>query len=411
MKCAISHPNIAPYIKQSVLAYQEHGVLDQFYTTYFQHPQYPLTQKLIRLFPKFEKEFKRRNISEIEYELISGFPYQEMIRVLSARMLSPKLMNRIWEWSELNFDQWVSGRLNKHLNWVHTYEHAALATIKRAKQSGITSFHEQPSQHHCFFDQVLQDQLKKYPELISGSIKLLNDDNALRSNQRKDEELRLCDYIICNSTFTQKTLVNSGVDAHKIIRIPYGFPEVQLKGMLNASTGKIRFLYAGSQSVRKGVHLLFQAWKRCNFDPDKAELIVIGKNQLPKSVRQGLPYSVKFIANIPHHELTDFYRQADVFVLPTLADGFGMVISEAMAMGVPVLCTMNSGGPDIIKHLQNGMLVPAGDVEALAAQMIWCMQNPDQLKIMGTKATESAQSYPWSMFRKKLLDEVLSRVK
>lgn len=411
MKCAISHPNIAPYIKQSVLAYQEHGVLDKFYTTYFEHPEYPFTQKLIRLFPKFEKEFKRRNISEIDYEHIKGFPYREMLRVITARLFTPKLMNRVWEWSELNFDHWVASQLHNQIQWVHTYEHAALATIRQAKKLQITSFHEQPSQHHTFFNAILQQQLRQYPQLISPTTSLLNDERAAKQDQRKNEELKACDYIICNSRFTSKTLTDAGVNEKKIIRIPYGFPETVTHIADHPVHEKMTFLYAGSQSIRKGTHLLYEAWKRCNFDPDKAELIIIGKNQLPELIRNGLPGSVKFSNNIPHEELMGFYRKADVFVLPTLADGFGMVISEAMAMGVPVITTMNSGGPDIITHQENGFLIPADDIAVLAQQMTWCFQHPHQLREIGYRALDTAKAYPWSMFRKKLMEEVLCRVK
>ncbi len=110
MKCIVSHPNIAPYIKETVLAYQETGTLDKFYTTYFQHPQYPFTKNLIRLFPQFEKEFKRRSIAEIEYKYIRGKPFLELFRIFSARSLSSWIENRVWELEELDFDRWYNCR-------------------------------------------------------------------------------------------------------------------------------------------------------------------------------------------------------------------------------------------------------------------------------------------------------------
>ena len=410
MKCIIAHPNIAPFIKESVLAYQEHGLLEKFYTTYFQHPQYPFSQRLIRFFPEFEKEFKRRSISEIDYVHIQGYPYQEMLRVLTARLYSPKLMNRIWEWSELNFDHWAARKLNSQIQWVHTYEHAALASIRQAKKLNITSFYEQPSQHYTFFNRLLQDQLRQYPELKSSSTSLLFDTHAIKSDLRKEEELKECDYILCNSKFTLKTLTDAGVSVKKIIRIPYGFPKTGPELCDFKPSEKFIFLNAGSQNIRKGSHLLYEAWKQCNFDPAKAELIIIGKNQLPEGVRKGLPDSVKFINNIPNTDLMDFYRKANVFVLPTLADGFGMVISEAMSKGLPVITTMNSGGPDIITHQKNGFLVEAGDIKALAEKMKWCYANPAASREAGSKAMVTAAAYPWKTYRKNLVASVLERV-
>jgi glycosyltransferase involved in cell wall biosynthesis len=409
MKCIISHPNIAPYIKESVLAYQEYGLLDKFYTTYFEHPNYPFTRNLIRWFPKFAKEFKRRNISEIEYHYIKGHPYYEMLRILSARNLNSWIENRIWQQSEYNFDLWVSKQLSPGIQWVHTYEHAALDTILQAKQLGIKSFYEQPSQHHDFLSGILKEQLFAYPELNCTSTKLMLDANAIHADQRKDKELHACDYIICNSRFTSDTLILAGIERKKIIKIPYGFPATELLGAYNEKN-KITFLFAGNQCLRKGVHILYKAWIECDFDPAKAELLIIGKNQLPEVIRNGLNSSVKFIQNIPHLELLEFYHKADVVVLPTLADGFGMVISEAMSKGIPVITTYNSGGPDIITHSKNGFLVTAGDVKSLSNQMKWCYHNRKSTQQIGIRAMETAKSYPWRAYRKNLVNNILDRV-
>ena len=409
MRCIISHPNIAPYIKESVLAYQEYGVLDKFYTTYFQHPAYPFTQNLIRLFPKFEKEFKRRNIEEIEYGHLKGNPFLEMLRIFSARILNSWIENRIWELEELNFDRWVAQKLHENIQWVHTYEHAAINTIRKAKKMNILSFYEQPSQHHHFLAQIIKEHIHLYPELKCISTDLMLDARAIKSDHRKDMELSECDYIICNSQFTSDTLTEAGIPQKKIIKIPYGFPAVE-SPMAKGSANKITFLFAGNQCLRKGVHVLYQAWKDCNFDPSNAELIIIGKNQLPESIKKSLPSSVKFMPNIPHNEMMDFYHKADVFVFPTLADGFGMVISEAMSKGLPVITTMNSGGPDIIIHQKNGFLTKVGDIKELANQMRWCYENPETTRKIGIRAMETAAAYPWSTYRKHLVSAVLEKV-
>ena len=409
MKCIISHPNIAPFIKESILAYQESGMLDKFYTTYFQHPAYPFTQKLIRYFPQYEKEFKRRSIDEIEYRHLQGHPYLEMLRIYSARKLHSWLENRIWELSELDFDRWVAKKIHANIQWVHTYEHAALETIREAKKKNILSFYEQPSQHHQFLANLIKEQLRLYPELNGISAQLMLDAHALKSECRKDMELNECSFIICNSEFTFRTLTEAKIDRDKIIKIPYGFPAVE-SFKSGGNTNKITFLFAGNQCLRKGIHILYRAWMDCNFDPSRAELIIIGKNQLPESIKKGLPSSVKFINNIPHNELMDFYRKADVFVLPTLADGFGMVISEAMSKGIPVITTMNSGGPDIITHQKDGFLIEAGDIKALSNQLKWCYENPETTRQTGIRAMETAASYPWKTYRKNLVAAVLEKV-
>ena len=236
------------------------------------------------------------------------------------------------------------------------------------------------------------------------------DGNALKCDARKDLELAECDYIICNSTFTKKTLKIAGIQEEKIIMIPYGFPKTAGERSRRNISDKFTFLYAGNQNLRKGIHILYKAWASCNFEPEKAELVLIGKNQLPQSLKKNLPSSIKFIQNIPHKELNRYYQRANVFVLPTLADGFGMVISEAMAQGLPVITTHNSGGPDIIQHRQNGLLVEANDIEALAKELRWAFENPADLAEIGEAAFQTAKAYPWSSYRKRLRQEIADRV-
>jgi glycosyltransferase involved in cell wall biosynthesis len=409
IRSSVACPNIAPFISESVLAYQEAGYLDKFYTTFFNHKDYPLTRTLIKLFPQLEKDFKRRDINEIEYALISGKPFKELLRVFSARKLNPIITDKIWEWSELNFDKWVASKLHPQLTSIHTYEHAALSTLKRAKQLGITSFYEQPSQHHALFRSIVQEQIKKYPEFNTNQIKLLYDAKSVRRNFRRDEELKICDFILCNSTFTKNSLISAGITEEKIITIPYGFPETSPTLEQTPQSDKVIFMNAGNHNLRKGIHLLYGAWKACDFR-DKAELWMIGKNQLPNYFLKGLPENIKFIPNIPRTELMELYSKANVFILPTLADGFGMVISEAMSKGVPVITTYNSGGPDIIEDKKNGLLIPPNDIEAISSALKWSVENKHRLAEMGIRAYEKASSYPWSTFRKNLTSKIQEKI-
>ncbi|QEK50325.1 glycosyltransferase family 4 protein [Pedobacter aquae] len=409
MKCSVANPNIAPYIKQTVIAYQESNNLEKFYTTFFEHREYFLTKFLINYLPNLKKNIKRRNLNEIDFNLVKGKPFKELIRVFSARFLDTITTDKIWEWGELSFDQWVANQLDKSLSSIHTYEHAALKTLERAKELGILSFYEQPSQHHALFEKIVKEQLVLYPELKTKNIDLLTNDKAIKRNKRRDNELKVCDYIICNSTFTKKSLLAADIELKKIITIPYGFPKIETLISEKHPTEKISFMNAGSQNLRKGIHILFQAWKECNFG-DKAELIMIGKNHLPTSFLKDLPENIKFIPNIPHEELMSFYAKSDVFVLPTLADGFGMVITEAMSRGMPVITTTHSGGPDIIEHKKNGIIIPPNDKEALIASLRWCVENKNKLKELGRNALIKADSYPWKNFRREVIKQIEEKI-
>ena len=316
--------------------------------------------------------------------------------------MSRVLADQIWEWSELGFDRWVARKLKSSaIDVVHTYEHAALFTLQKAKALNLFSVYEQPSQHHSFFSIIAREQIELYPELKGVSAELLLNEKAQRRNRRRDEELKLASLILCNSTFTKRTLVGGGVDPERITVLPLAFPTPKPKEVYKTD-GPLVFLYAGNQSLRKASHILYLAWRECNFSEDEAALWLIGKMLLPPQLREGLPGNVMIKENIPHTEMMQVYAQADVFVLPTLADGFGMVITEAMSQGIPVIASENSCGPDVIDHGKDGWVIPAGDVTALANQMRWCVANRDKIAAMGKAASEKALTWQWPQYRKKL---------
>lgn len=409
MSIIISHPNTAPFIQASVRGYHQKGLLDKYITTFMDHPDYWLSSAIKRLLPSMERELSRRAVINIPIDKTVNYPYGELIRTLAGKYTNPRITDFIWEIVETGFDRKVATYLHKKHRLVHVYEHAGLATIQRAKALGIISLYEQPSQHHAFFTRIVEQQFRHFPELKTSASILLNDEKAVRRNQRRDKELKLADIIRCNSSFTKRTLVKAGVPEEKISVIPYGFPKVTSE-IYKEKKDKVIFLNAGSQNLRKAIHLLYTAWRKCNFSENEAELWLIGKMVLPESLRQGLPGKVIIRDSIPRNELMELYYKADVFVLPTLADGFGMVISEAMSRGVPVITTENSGGPDIITHQKDGFIIPAGDEAALVAQMKWCVQHKHLLPAIGQAAWEKAKRWQWEDFEKAVADFAFEKI-
>jgi glycosyltransferase involved in cell wall biosynthesis len=104
--------------------------------------------------------------------------------------------------------------------------------------------------------------------------------------------------------------------------------------------------------------------------------------------------------------LLDLMKEADLFVFPSLAEGFGLVIGEAMSCGVPVLTTTNTGGPELITDGREGWCVPAHDADALAERIEWAYANRDELYEMGRRARSRAEQWTWADYRRKLAREL-----
>jgi len=413
MKVVIAHPGVAPFVQHTVRGLYEHEMLAYFQTAYLDHPDYPLANFLKKIgrviSEKYVAELERRSFHEVPYPYIRTYPQWELIRFLGSRLFkNPLISDAIWERGELSFDQYVAKHLPKDLDAVYTYEHAALATLQEGKRRKIATFYEQPSQHHRFFDQIYRHQIATYPEIVNNSSRLFGSPKTDIRNQRRDAELRTADYLMCNSTFTKRTLVNAGIASEKITVTPYGFPVVDPKPRQLGD--KVIFLNAGTQNLRKGLHLLYRAWRKAQFSADEAELWLVGKMTLPEQLVRDLPGSVKIWNSIPRSELMELYKQASVFVLPSLADGFAMVISEAMSRGVPVITTENTGGPDVITHGKDGWIVPVGNEEALVNQMKWCVENKHRVEEVSIEAIERAKQWQWSDYREAVAQKIKLKI-
>ena len=110
-----------------------------------------------------------------------------------------------------------------------------------------------------------------------------------------------------------------------------------------------------------------------------------------------------FHGSVPRPVLFDAYRAADILVFPSLSDGFGMVVAEAMAHGLPVITTDQAGAADLVTA-DNGRIVPAANPQAIAEVLQWCLDNRDRLFAMRFHALETARRRQWQDFRRDLID-------
>jgi glycosyltransferase involved in cell wall biosynthesis len=214
--------------------------------------------------------------------------------------------------------------------------------------------------------------------------------------------------VIANSTFTRDSYAAAGLDVGKVRIIPLGAPNVWKAGPARngAAGGPLRVLWAGTFGIHKGAHYLLSAWRKLA-PGRKAVLQIFGANNLPGRLIADRVSSMEFFSTIPRAALFERYRAADVLVFPTLCDGFGMVITEAFAQGLPVITTTRAGAAELVRHGENGLIVTPGDSEALAQALEWCLINRAELKIMRKAALETAARWQWGDYRQRLARVVI----
>jgi len=163
---------------------------------------------------------------------------------------------------------------------------------------------------------------------------------------------------------------------------------------LKQPSSNLRFLFSGSLIHRKGVDLLASAFTRLAEEYDHIELSFLGDGNLrPVLEKQLSKYSqrVNFIGFQPWEDLPNFYQQADVFCFPSRYDGWGLVVPESLASGLPVIGTDRTGSAlEFIKNGYNGWLIKSESEEALYQAMKKAIQlSSDELKNYRTSAKES----------------------
>jgi glycosyltransferase involved in cell wall biosynthesis len=214
-------------------------------------------------------------------------------------------------------------------------------------------------------------------------------------------EHEVADRIVVGSQFTRNTLIGQGVPAEKIRILPYGvgkeFVATGEKRARDGKEGKIRFLFLGQLTQRKGVQFLLEAWK--GLPLGKAELFLMGGGQRWGWKKQA-GAGVTFVGQASRSRVLEEMGRSDVLILPSLFEGFGLVILEAMAAGLPVITTQNTGGPDVIGEGKEGFVVPAGNARALREKMDWFIKNPEKAIGTGRAAHRKAKEFTWERYGK-----------
>ena len=176
--------------------------------------------------------------------------------------------------------------------------------------------------------------------------------------QKHLRELEIADYIAVTSHFTQASLLENGIAEDRILLTPLGVDAARFVPANAPNDGRFRVLYVGQLRLRKGVQYLLEAWARLRLD--NAELLLVGdvvdefKEILHKALRQHANITVVGHAADP----VRLYQSASVCVLPTIEDGFGLVVLEAMACGAPVILTENTGAKDCVRRDIDGFILP-----------------------------------------------------
>jgi glycosyltransferase involved in cell wall biosynthesis len=278
---------------------------------------------------------------------------------------------------------------------------SALDAIRCAKKIGYkVTILERGSSHIEYQYKILLQEQEKY-----GITRTVTHKKIIAKELLEYQE---ADYISVPSNFVKSTFLEYGIPSKKILLNPYGvdlsqfqpkFPSVE---MMNDSDGVFRIIHCGGINLRKGVQYLLAAFSRLNLP--NSELLLIGSmSEEFKPIYNTLKTkNVHHLGPFPQKELVKQYQKGSIFCLASIEEGLAMVIPQAMACGLPIVCTVNTGGGDIVRDGVDGYVIPIRDLDALCGSIKTLYSDPLLRCQMGINARERvSQDFGWDDYARR----------
>jgi glycosyltransferase involved in cell wall biosynthesis len=322
----------------------------------------------------------------------------EFYRCWSAALLTqasyhlPTFRKRLTEEALNRFEKFARKHvLEARCFWGWNTHH--LSALQKATAHGVPVILETGSTHAVWQQKVVVAEYDRHGIDFSSHYDPSQPEYCVK-------EYDLADHICVPSQFVASTFRQHGVPSEKLAVNPYGVDVSfwrQAFDLQEKTAERCIFIYVGQIMLRKGIAYLLEASQR--LDQNAHEIwLVGGVDQDSLSLVQSLPNNIKLLQRKNHLEIRDLYRRAHVFVLPSLEEGMARALLEAMAAGLPVIATQETGITDIMLDQEDGWLVPSCDAAALASVMQEAISNPKTVEARGRSAAKRAEPYTWEAY-------------
>jgi glycosyltransferase involved in cell wall biosynthesis len=409
LKVILSHPTGNANVRAAACGFREADLLAQFHTSIACFPGCLLDR--LGSLGAFSV-IRRRRFDLSLRSVTQTSPWREAGRLTASKVGFTKLskhergpfcIDAVYQSLDRKVALKIKQLSKDEAGAVYAYEDGAAFSFQKAKSLGLKCFYDLPTGYWRSARRLLEKELDRWPDWISTMTGFHDSDKKL---VRKDRELELADCIFVASQFTAETLRDYPGHLAPVEVIPYGFPPVfQKDNYSNLARGrKLKILFVGKLTQQKGIADLFAAVEPLS---KHVELTVIGQKPTDNcSALDSALIKHRWIPTLNHEDVLQYMRRNDVLIFPSLFDGFGLVMTEAMSQGTPVIASDRSAGPSLIKHGYNGWLVEAGSVFTLQEAIEELLDHPHKIKAAGKEAMKTADSRPWDVYKKELAEAV-----
>jgi glycosyltransferase involved in cell wall biosynthesis len=354
--------------------------------------------------PRLAIELGRRVFTELPASRIMTMPRRELVRQIARRLGLNSLARHETGWASCDaiyraLDRRVARALRRgliHPRLVYAYEDGALETFRESNRQDIRTVYELPLTYWRMTHQILGEERELRPAW-AATLDALRDSPA--KLQRKDSELALSDAVVVPSRFVAESLRLAPERPRRIEIFPYGAASPVDAPIAERSKHEpLRILYAGQLTQRKGLAYLFEGLSRFEYP---YELSLAGP--FPTTFCEALEAALenpnhRWLGILPHARLLREMIRNHVFIFPSLAEGFGLVVTEALSAGLPVITTANTCGPEIMTDGGEGFIVPIRDPDAIAEKFTLLYEEEGRRRAMAEAAKRRATEVSWVRF-------------
>lgn len=403
----VAHPAMQ-HSFHTAAALKKEGLLFRYVTSVYDKKG-SLTHILTKFLRKdFKIKMQAHRSSELQDNDVIQFCELESLFLLLLRRIdkNKKIVDKINMFIVSHFNKKVVRYVKKnHVDAVILYDTLALEVLKKLKKStDVVCILDMSAPEANYMDQIFKHDIERHKE-ISGS--LIAERNTAIYKKRLEiaaDEVALADCFLVASSFTRKSLLACGVEENKIIFCQYGIHYGEEENFSRKSTirdandnYRLKCIFIGNVTQKKGIYNIFRMIQ--NKDCDDFSFCFVGAYDKTDCYIERMQEKCEFTGHVTKTEVQDRLARADVLIFPTLCDGFGFVVLEALHAGVPVICSVNAGACDIIVQGINGFIIKPGDIDQMYEWLRMLYKNRNMLECLKANAKETAKKYTWENYQ------------
>ena len=333
----------------------------------------------------------------IPRERVQAFWPHGVAAKLAFRLSGLNIINDPSCWLLPAFSRWAASRLSRE-RWdvIHMWSGASKEILGSALDPSTLKLLMRGSAHIREQRRLLQEEQSR----ATGSIDM-PDEWII---EREEREYALVDVIVTLSSFSHRSFLENGIPPHRLARIPLGVATNQFRPSDEhirqrchriQSGEPLRVLYTGLLSFRKGIWDFAEVVRRLPVGRFRFQFVGTILKEM-RGVVSELSGLAEFVPRLPQSSLPERYADNDLFVFPTIEDGFAAVLAQAHAAGLPILTTPNCGGPDLISEGETGWVLPIRNPKAFIDRLLWCDSHRAELAAMVRHSYDSFQPRDWN---------------